>query len=1670
MEDKIFEQTPILSRREGPTGSPQPTHKVRDFFARFLSFFDNSEEDPQDQTSGKPTENEQEEVLTPNPSDLKEKNPTPNSTPPGKPGKEEKSFTRKPEKPDMEKKELAGDLQWEEDSPAETEPLKALRAVAGHVPKFSKGNTAALRRWLVDYRLALHNLNIKQEAGARILPFFLDGLAKQRYHQLPAAQKATWTDVVENLIRAFEVPGDRELAQQEITTLKQGELTITEYARRLRTLGEYAYEGMPENVRESLLLNHFMHHAAPHLRKKLLQMENVPKTLEEMIRKAERFQRLHNLDEEKEDEQLVAAMSQLMRPAPDQDREMTGRPSYRQPSAPPLESGTQPSWRYGGRDPPNYRNGGRPNFQRNDRQNFRPNFRQNDRPNYRQDNRPPMRGRGPPLQYQPNRFPMEPPRGRFPMESPLNRFRPEQPPGRNYRNEERSQDERNFHRGRGFPNKLLAYLTISMMLVGLAQAGKPQICGFQQGGNMFVPPSVLPCEPPKTPIIATKADIFELRSDPMRQIAHSCYKQTFQVQTFSFLKFYVTAKMTNPGENVFQSVRVQECREAVRLKKFAGKDLIESPKGVFRSAHASEVAENHTAWFGSTHFNHEEIIIVVGEVASFDGATTISTLGDTSKCLYSSGYCKTEKTTIVWMESAPFQSCKYQRMTSADAFISDKHIAIPELRMFAAISQDMRFTDTEAKGCTVGNVYFTDDGKMISFPELPSDLWIPDYVRMKEGHHRRKRTLLLVPGPNNITMALNLGEKFAVPIIQRLFSVDALEKIERFETEPISDPRILNEIKTFGVTNELLMTRAERYESERKNSLGHQLIVLKCIRIMQYKFRTTERLNNLKRELTAAESELLKIMSSDLVNVFDPLLDLEFGVSEETDSTPHAGYKFPRFDEDKVLKMEYRTPYIEVEYVPPTIRTVTIAPTTTTTQQPTVAVPRTVAPTRAQVPNPPEPTNPPKTTTPKPQTPRTTPAITSPPKPTPPRLPPVTTPSTTTTTTNLPQVQTWEEYIPESNRNVVFEKPQERPFHSPAIDLFMNTCIQQREATILFQTVLNIDPTAAVRQLMKRTDIAARKAGQGILVTQCKTVEPEEIIWDRKINNTCFDLVPMMIDGKIWFLLEGTDDLVAESGSVECTTPQETGKIHKEDLVWRNEKGSETWVQTFNRPIRREANQFLFQTPTVVGKDLLGPGTSSAADEELSKMYRQKVNNIAFKLLEENVVKAKDFITNTVKVHKDRVANTLESIWNQAGKRVFETVKTVVFDVTKFLLIIIVPLAVIVILVIILYAYCKYKLARKAATVTARQMIEMATKQLRSVNYVDQTPTRKCYVATNIEDEYPIPGVYSVLHHHNKGHLPVIQVEMDGRTLHALIDTGAGVSYLPESMVPPEQIESGKQIANAANGSVIKFIGSTQQKIRIGDIVVDQLLLVSVNGDCPSEMVLGIDFVRNLNRQGYPINFDMVNKKLTIGKEVALICSVPIKHQIDSGKDVKSPASRIHGIPPEVRQEIEKQIKKMGKQGTICELLSSLGTPVILVRKAKEKSRRFRINGSELNNITKTIRSVHPNLQELLEVTAENPIHNTRDFSSSSYQIEERNKQYTNKANIDDVQFEDGNKILLRKGSKDKLSPHFLCPLEVIKTEDPNITIKGFGRVTRNGDKRETEVHKDSYNKVIESE
>lgn len=140
-----------------------------------------------------------------------------------------------------------------------TDPQKALRAIQGTVTKFSDGNNAELRSWLIDFSRILFRLGIPKDTGTRLLPFFLDGVAKTRYDNLESEETQSWEKTVEKIMRAFEIPGEREISQQELVNLKQGKSSVSEYAKNLRTLGEFAYQ----NTGQSRLGRHNHHVASP---------------------------------------------------------------------------------------------------------------------------------------------------------------------------------------------------------------------------------------------------------------------------------------------------------------------------------------------------------------------------------------------------------------------------------------------------------------------------------------------------------------------------------------------------------------------------------------------------------------------------------------------------------------------------------------------------------------------------------------------------------------------------------------------------------------------------------------------------------------------------------------------------------------------------------------------------------------------------------------------------------------------------------------------------------------------------------------------------------------------------------------------------------------------------------------------------------------------------------------------------------------------------------------------------------------------------------------------------------------------------------------------------------------------------------------------------------------
>ncbi|CAB04550.2 Peptidase A2 domain-containing protein [Caenorhabditis elegans] len=118
-------------------------------------------------------------------------------------------------------------------------------------------------------------------------------------------------------------------------------------------------------------------------------------------------------------------------------------------------------------------------------------------------------------------------------------------------------------------------------------------------------------------------------------------------------------------------------------------------------------------------------------------------------------------------------------------------------------------------------------------------------------------------------------------------------------------------------------------------------------------------------------------------------------------------------------------------------------------------------------------------------------------------------------------------------------------------------------------------------------------------------------------------------------------------------------------------------------------------------------------------------------------------------------------------------------------------------------------------------------------------------MASNVDKEYPIPNINTILHKNNRGRLPVVQVGVNGKVVHVLLDTGAGISYLPISKINLKDLDPTYQLqAHAANGTPILFHGIVKLALRMGNRVFEHTLHVSDDKDCPTEMLLGTDFMK----------------------------------------------------------------------------------------------------------------------------------------------------------------------------------------------------------------------------------
>uniref|UniRef100_A0A1I7ZE35 CST complex subunit CTC1 n=1 Tax=Steinernema glaseri TaxID=37863 RepID=A0A1I7ZE35_9BILA len=175
--------------------------------------------------------------------------------------------------------------------------------------------------------------------------------------------------------------------------------------------------------------------------------------------------------------------------------------------------------------------------------------------------------------------------------------------------------------------------------------------------------------------------------------------------------------------------------------------------------------------------------------------------------------------------------------------------------------------------------------------------------------------------------------------------------------------------------------------------------------------------------------------------------------------------------------------------------------------------------------------------------------------------------------------------------------------------LWTQICGVHNRQVGLITALIRMDPTSGARLWLNRDDVTARLAGDALRIAPCLPVEPQKLHTDFKVDGTCFEQLPVTVDGRLLFVRSGTQDLVDQSRTVPCenrVTP-----IFKNATGWYSPNGKvgvnlgSEFVQ-YERTEPRKALQLdapsLF--PTVTENMLQSVQLVSSHAERLSQLER----------------------------------------------------------------------------------------------------------------------------------------------------------------------------------------------------------------------------------------------------------------------------------------------------------------------------------------------------------------------------------------------------------------------------------------------------------------------------------
>lgn len=257
----------------------------------------------------------------------------------------------------------------------------------------------------------------------------------------------------------------------------------------------------------------------------------------------------------------------------------------------------------------------------------------------------------------------------------------------------------------------VAICLITFLLTGV-EADKNvrtfNMCGASKSGYALEVPAKIHCEPPEAAdvTLTTVVDVYVPRSKPTKIIAYKCHirKRTICTHT-SF--FGGRGIVLDKSET--EVIDSNECRATVQNKQWKDTKLVSLQSGLWTTNNTLGIQYE---WCCKDKCKTvSNLIIEVGQMATIDGHTFASDLGDVGGCHPGAGRCTLADGVLIWAPQNFANFCKYKFLGTYDAEINLAHVVINTLQ--SALTISVPFT-----GCNFQSSYLTEQGVVLKLRTL----------------------------------------------------------------------------------------------------------------------------------------------------------------------------------------------------------------------------------------------------------------------------------------------------------------------------------------------------------------------------------------------------------------------------------------------------------------------------------------------------------------------------------------------------------------------------------------------------------------------------------------------------------------------------------------------------------------------------------------------------------------------------------------------------------------------------------------------------------------------------------------------------------------------------------------------------------------------------------------